>query len=365
MLDWRELSESVSESELLQWLLAAGTFIVAFVLLRLVVGFARRRAASLTQRRDWDVVHSVSALAHGTKWWFLLAISFYLSSFVLDFPRGEPTRLATSIVVIGLLLQIAVWADVLIVLLIERYMRRRLETDAASVTMMSALGFLGRMAAWTIAVLLILENQQVRINSLVAGLGIGGIAVALAAQNVLGDLFASLSIVLDRPFILGDFIAVDDFLGSVERIGLKTTRLRSLSGEQLVFSNNDLLKGRIRNYKRMYERRILFSLGVEYGTSHERLAAMPGMIREAILAQAQTRFDRAHFKSFGDSALLFEAVYYVLSPDYNLYMDIQQAINLALVKRFSEEGIQFAFPTQTLYVHKADGDNGGSKAATQ
>lgn len=178
MLDWRELSESVSESELLQWLLAAGTFVVAFV-----------------------------------------------SSFVLDFPRGEPTRLATSIVVIGLLLQIAVWADVLIVLLIERYMRRRLETDAASVTMMSALGFLGRMAAWTIAVLLILENQQVRINSLVAGLGIGGIAVALAAQNVLGDLFASLSIVLDRPFILGDFIAVDDFLGSVERIGLKTTRV--------------------------------------------------------------------------------------------------------------------------------------------
>lgn len=373
MFDWRKWFDSVTESELLQrqfydysllaWLLAAGTFIVAFLLLRLAVRFARRRAVSLTERRDWDVAHSVSALVKGTKWWFLLAVSLYLSSLVLDFPRGEPTRLATSIAITALLLQLAVWADVLIVLLIERYMRRRLETDAAGVTMMSALGFLGRMAAWTIAVLLILENQHVQINSLVAGLGIGGIAVALAAQNVLGDLFASLSIVLDRPFILGDFIAVDDFLGSVERIGLKTTRLRSLSGEQVVFSNNDLLKGRIRNYKRMYERRIQFSFGVEYGTSYDRLAAMPGMIREAILAQAQTRFDRAHFKSFGDSALLFEAVYFVLSPDYNLYMDIQQAINLALVQRFSEEGIQFAFPTQTVFVHKADGDNGGSKSA--
>lgn len=357
MLDWRRWFESVADSDLLQWLLAASTFVVAFLLLRLVVRFARRRAVSLTERRDWDVAHSVSALIKGIKWWFLLAVSFYLSSVAFDLPRGEASPLARSVAVIALLLQIAVWADVLIALLIERYMRRRLETDAASVTMMSALGFLGRMAAWTIAVLLILENQHVQINSLVAGLGIGGIAVALAAQNVLGDLFASLSIVLDRPFILGDFIAVDDFLGSVERIGLKTTRLRSLSGEQLVFSNNDLLKGRIRNFKRMYERRIQFSFGVEYGTSHGRLAAIPGMVREAILAQQQTRFDRAHFKSFGDSALLFESVYYVLSPDYNIYMDIQQAINLALVKRFSDDGIQFAFPTQTLYVHRADGDN--------
>ncbi|HEV7226556.1 MAG TPA: mechanosensitive ion channel family protein, partial [Pirellulales bacterium] len=195
-------------------------------------------------------------------------------------------------------------------------------------------------------------------SALVAGLGVGGIAIALAAQNVLGDLFASLSIVLDRPFILGDFIAVGDFSGAVEHIGLKTTRLRSLSGEQLVFSNADLLQSRIRNYKRMYERRIQFTFGVAYGTSRDQLTAIPGMIREAIAAHEKTRFDRAHFKSFGDSALIFEAVYYVLSPDYNLYMDIQQAINLTLLQGFAAAGIDFAFPTQTIYVHKADGAAG-------
>ena len=202
------------------------------------------------------------------------------------------TEFMKSAAIIALLVQAAVWADVLITLFIERYMQRRMESDAASVTMMSALGFLGRMATWILATLLILENLGVEVSALVAGLGVGGVAVALAAQNVLGDLFASLSIVLDKPFILGDFIAVGDFLGSVEHIGLKTTRLRSLSGEQLVFSNNDLLQGRIRNYKRMYERRIQFSLGVEYSTPADQVAAIPGMIREAIVDQGKTRFDR-------------------------------------------------------------------------
>ncbi|HQU41273.1 MAG TPA: mechanosensitive ion channel family protein [Pirellulales bacterium] len=362
-MDLRNWWHDLASSDLLQrqfygyplpkMLLAAVVFGASLFLLRLAAGFIRRHASGLAERRGFDVAHAVAGVAAATKWWFVLIASFFLAALALDLPDARPSDFVKSVARTALLLQIAVWADVLIAVFIERYMHRRLETDAASVTMMSALGFLGRVAAWTVAVLLILENQDVQINSLVAGLGIGGVAVALAAQNVLGDLFASLSIVLDKPFILGDFIAVGDFLGSVEHIGLKTTRLRSLSGEQLVFSNADLLQGRIRNYKRMYERRIQFSLGVEYGTPPDKLAAMPGMIREAITAQERTRFDRAHFKSFGDSSLVFESVYYVLSPDYNLYMDIQQAINLALVRRFGAEGIEFAFPTQTLYVHKA------------
>jgi len=190
----------------------------------------------------------------------------------------------------------------------------------------------------------------VDITALIAGLGIGGIAVALALQNVLGDLFASLSIVLDKPFVIGDFIIVDDLLGTVEHIGLKTTRVRSLFGEQLVFSNSDLLNSRIRNYKRMHERRIVFSLGVTYQTPYEKLAAIPDIIREIIELQEQVRFDRAHFKEYGDFALEFEIVYYMLVPDYNAYMDTQQAINLALYERFEKEGISFAYPTQTLYV---------------
>jgi small-conductance mechanosensitive channel len=363
---WWQWWQNVVDSELVQqefqgypvwmWGWATVVFLASLSLLRLSFAFIRRRAEGLAERRGFDAARVAAGLAARTKWWFLFSTSFFLAAVAINLPRGTPPDFVKSVTITALLLQIAIWTDVVIVLFLERYMKRRLETDAASVTMMSALAFLGRVVAWTAAVLLILENQGAQINSLVAGLGIGGVAVALAAQNVLGDLFAALSIVLDRPFILGDFIAVDDFLGSIEHIGLKTTRLRSLSGEQLIFSNADLLHGRIRNYKRMYERRIQFSFGVEYGTSHDKLAALPGTVREAITAQQRTRFDRAHFKAFGDSSLLFEVVYYVLSPDYNLYMDIQQAINLTLVRRLAEDGIEFAFPTQTLYVHKVSGN---------
>jgi len=184
----------------------------------------------------------------------------------------------------------------------------------------------------------------------VASLGIGGIAVALAVQNILGDLFASFSIVLDKPFVIGDFIIVGDLMGTVERIGLKTTRLRSLSGEQIIFSNSDLLGSRVRNYKRMYERRISFSLGVAYETSAEQLERIPRMIEEIVSSQPKVRFDRSHFKSFGDFALVFETVYYILTPDYTAYMDAQQAINIAIARKFAEEGIRFAYPTQTIYL---------------
>jgi small-conductance mechanosensitive channel len=184
----------------------------------------------------------------------------------------------------------------------------------------------------------------------VAGLGIGGIAVALAIQNILGDLFASLSIALDKPFVIGDFIIVDQLLGTVEHIGLKTTRIRSLSGEQIVFSNADLLNSRIRNYKRMYERRVVFSIGVTYQTPYEKLASIGTTLKEIIESQPDVRFDRAHFREYADSSLNYEVVYYVKSPDYNRYMDIQQAINLEIYRRFQDGGIEFAYPTRTLYL---------------
>jgi len=183
-----------------------------------------------------------------------------------------------------------------------------------------------------VVLLLALDTLGIDITALVAGLGVGGIAVALAVQKVLGDLFASLSIVLDKPFAVGDFLIIDQHMGSVEYVGLKTTRLRSLSGEQLVFSNSDLLGSRIRNYGRMYERRVVFNIGVTYQTPRDKLVMIPQILRAAIEAQKRTRFDRAHFKEFGDFALNFESVYYVVGPDYNTYMDIQQAINLFIQK---------------------------------
>ena len=201
--------------------------------------------------------------------------------------------------------------------------------------------------------MLILNNLGFDVTALIAGLGIGGVAIALAAQNILGDLFASLAIVLDRPFVVGDFIVFGDYLGTVERVGIKTTRIRSLSGEELVCSNTDLLATRIRNYKRMAERRVVFSIGVTYDTTAEQLARLPGLLREIVEAQPAVRFDRAHFQKYGDFALIFEIVYWMLDPDFNRFMDTQQAINLAIYRQAQAEGIAFAFPTQTIHLERS------------
>jgi len=196
--------------------------------------------------------------------------------------------------------------------------------------------------------LIILDNLNVEISTLVASLGIGGIAVALALQNILGDLFASLSITLDKPFAIGDFIVVDDFEGDVEDIGLKSTRIRSLSGEELIFSNTDLLSSRVRNFKRLEKRRISFGIGVVYGTPVEKLKKIPGMIEDIISPLENVEFDRTHFKTLGDFSLDFSVVYHVLEPAYAAYLDVQQVINLKIYQRFEEEGIEFAYPTQTV-----------------
>ena len=219
-----------------------------------------------------------------------------------------------------------------------------------SKTSLVVLGYLGKLLLWSIVVLVALDNLGVNITALVAGLGVGGIVVALAVQSLLADVLASLSIVFDKPFVIGDFIVVEDFLGTVEYIGLKTTRIRSLSGEQIIISNNDLLRCRIRNYKRMTERRVVFHLGVIYQTTHEKLSHINSIVRDIIESKENVRFDRVHFKEYGDWSLIYEVVYYVLSQDYNLYMDIQQKINLDLFRKFQEEGIEFAYPTNTVQI---------------
>lgn len=208
------------------------------------------------------------------------------------------------------------------------------------------------LVIWVVGIVFLLDNLGLKVTSVITGLGIGGIAIALGAQAVLGDLFAFFVIFFDRPFEIGDFIIVGDKLGSVEHIGLKTTRLRSLGGEQLVFSNKDLTDSRIQNYKRMEKRRIIFRLGVIYQTKTEQLKEIPIIVRKIIEEQGDTTFDRGHFASYGDFALTFEFVYYVLSPDYNKYMDTQQAINFRIYEEFEKLGIEFAFPTQTLFLNK-------------
>ena len=208
-----------------------------------------------------------------------------------------------------------------------------------------------RLMLYALVVLLALDNiPGVEVTALVGSLGISGIAVALAVQNVLSDLFASLSIALDKPFVLGDYVEVGPESGTVEHVGLKTTRIRRLSGEELIIGNNDLLNSRIRNFGRMEERRAVFSICTAAETPHQRVSRIPQLLREIVEGQPQTRFERAHFVQFGPSSLDFEVAYFIQTPDFDQYMDTQHAINLAIMRRFTEEEIQIPYPTQMVYV---------------
>ena len=343
------LERTIFGAEISDWLLVVGIAAAATGVLVLVNKLLLWRFASFAERTRNRLDDYLAELFKKTKLFFLAAVGLYAALRFVDVPDAVRTVIG-RIAFILLLLQLAIWGNHFITVYIRKYRDAKIEEDAGAVTTIQAVGFVGKLGLFVIILLLALDNLGIDVTALIASLGIGGIAIALAVQNVLGDLFASLSIVLDKPFVVGDFLIVGDHLGSVERIGLKTTRLRSLSGEQLVFSNSDLLGSRIRNFRRMYERRGAFEVGVTYQTTREQLEAIPGMIRTSVEAQDNTRFDRSHFKSFGDFALVFETVYYVLVPDYNIYMDVQQAINLELVRRFEEEGIEFAYPTQTLHV---------------
>jgi len=228
----------------------------------------------------------------------------------------------------------------------------RKEKDEAKERSLKVILSVIKVVVWGLGIVFLLDNLGFQISTVIAGLGIGGVAVALAAQAILGDLFSYFAIFFDRPFEIGDFIIVGDYLGTIEHIGIKTTRIRSLGGEQIVFSNADLTNARVRNYKRMDQRRVVFKLGVTYQTTLKQVKEIPIIIRNVIKNTKDTVFDRAHFFSYGDFSLVFEVVYYVLSRDYNKYMDIQQEINFAIKEEFEKHGIEFAYPTQTLYVNK-------------
>jgi small-conductance mechanosensitive channel len=327
------------------WLAALAVCVGVYVVLAIARRLLLRHLGALADRTHNTLDDGIAEVASHTRYFFLAFTALYAGSRVLILPVRAEIAIRTIGVVV-LALQAALWVNAIIAALIARRIRR--DADEESATTVSLVGFGLRLIAWTVLGLLSLDNLGVDITALVAGLGIGGIAVALAVQNVLGDVFASLSIVLDRPFQAGDFIIVGDLMGTVERVGVKTTRVRALSGEQLVFSNADLLSARIRNFKRMNERRVAFTIGVVYQTSRALLERTPQILREVVEAQEGVRFDRAHFKTYGAFSLDFETVYYVLEPDYNRFMDLQQAINLEIFDRFAAEGLEFAYPTQTI-----------------
>lgn len=341
------LQKNGAEEFVLAIAIALAVFIAVWVARNLGVRLLARFAGATTTHVD----DAFANAARATRLWLLAPISIYAGASVLQLP-ARLDQLLHNLAMVGVVAQVAVWGNRLLVYWLTRRMTDKRTSDPEAATTVTLIGFVARTFVWALALMLALDQLGFNVTTLIAGLGIGGVAVALALQNILGDLFASAAIVLDKPFVIGDFIVMGDYAGTVEKVGLKTTRVRSLGGEQLVFANAQMLNGRIRNYKRMQERRIEFGIGVTYETPLEKLRALPGWLREAVESQPGGRFDRAHFKEYADFSLNFEIVYYVLSPDYNKYMDLQQAINLAIFDKCAREGVQFAYPTRTLYVRQ-------------
>jgi small-conductance mechanosensitive channel len=366
------LDQIVYHNSVRAWAIAIAVGLGAFVALLLVRTLLLGRLSAIAKRTTTELDDILVEIVARTRPYFLAAAAAVFASRFLVLPPTTDVYVAGAFSIV-LLLQCGMWGATAVDLWINQRLNRRVTgVDVASATTIRALGIGIKVLLWVIIFITALDKFGVNVTTLVTGLGIGGVAIALAVQNVLGDLFAALSIVLDKPFDVGDSIAVDQMSGTVERIGLKTTRVRSLSGEQIIISNSDLLKSRIRNYKRQVERRVVFTTDVTYDTSPEMMARIPGMIREVVSAQQPVRFDRSHFVQYTDSALRVETVYFVLDSDYTRFLDIQQTINLELLRRFHAEKIDFAFPTRTVIVDAvqpasgSDGAlaaNGGTEAA--
>ena len=337
-----------------EYLTSAGVFVgVLFVLpiaraiiLRRLKAFSERTANDLD-----DLLHDLLRRVVGPVVYLFTAL--YFGTLFLTLPESLGL-LVQSLLVIVLAIKAAQVLQGVTAYGIRKWAEQTAKADPTSAAILKNMTWVVQLMIWAATLLFIFDNLGINITAFVASLGIGGVAVALAAQSVLGDAFSSFAIFMDKPFQVGDFIIVGDLLGTVEQVGFKTTRIRSLGGEQLIFSNSDLTSSRIKNYKRMRERRIVFSVGVVYQTPVEQVKAISPMIKRVVEEHEYARFDRAHFKSFGDFALIYEVVFYVLRPDYNTYMDVQQSINVRLIEEFQKAGIEFAYPTQQLYVTPND-----------
>jgi small-conductance mechanosensitive channel len=321
-------------------IIAASIAAGVLFLIWLVRVFAKRRLKNAHQTAT-DIDDFLLDVTNRTKLAFLLLPAIFLGARVLDLPV-DFRRILRIAATLSFIAQAALWATGVIDFWLRRYRRVRIESDPSAVMTVNLFRVAGIVTVWLIAATVALANLNVEVTPLIASLGIGGVAVALALQNILGDLFASLSIVIDKPFILGDSISVDDHAGTVEHIGLKTTRVRAVSGEQLIFSNGDLLKSRIRNFKRMTERRSLTKLTIAHGTPPDTLARIPALMRAVVEKQKDARFDHAHLTAIGETGFVFELAYFLPSGTDTPFLDVQQAVYLDLLRGFEAEKIELA-----------------------
>ena len=331
------------------WLTAAAVAAFVVVALGMIHQFLVSRVSDSHSQMSRGAVGASLSILRSTRFVSLLAVGVYAASHFVVLGESARSLIAAGLVIIAAY-QLIVWGH----LVIEFWMSRQFadagyagpDSDAGY----SAVRYISRCVLWVLILVLVLDNLGIKITGIVAGLGIGGIAIALALQNILGDLFCSLSIVFDEPFEVGDYIVVDDFRGTVENIGIKTTRVRSIDGEEIVFSNSDLVSSRVRNYRDMKERRIALEIGIPYETPSDKVEAVPDIVRGIFDNIDKARLDRVHLLNFGESALVFEVVYFIELPNGDRTMDIRQSVNFQLLARFERAGIGFAYPTQVVRV---------------
>lgn len=342
-------------NSLFDYLLASVLFVFLTILFKVIQFVILRRLAKLAEKTETDIDDTIIRIVESLRPQFYAFLAFYLSLFSLEL-NVTLGKVLTALLLIFLVYQVVKAVGVLIDYIGEKRTQKEKEEDGevdlGSKAAISLVRTISKILLWTVGLLLILSNLGIEITSLIAGLGVGGIAIAFALQSILGDLFSSFTIYFDKPFKVGDFIVVGDLTGTVESIGIKTTRLRALQGEEIIIPNADITASRIHNYKRMEKRRIVFTFGVLYETPVEKLKKITQIVENVFESVKGADLDRVHFKNLGDFSLDFESVYYVFSSNYAEYMDIQQNVNFALIEIFEKEGIEFAYPTQTVYIAK-------------
>lgn len=334
------------------WLIVAGFSVLVVIALKAILKVISYRLRKLAERTSspWDDigVDLIDGLKSITMFIWVFSLLIKISR-----PEAALVHKYVHIAVVALtVFQLIIWSKYVVSSWKRIVIKKKTEEDPSSAAALGLLYLTIQAAVISVIVLVGLSELGINIGAMLAGLGVGGIAVALAAQNVLGDLLASLSIVLDKPFVVGDFIVSGDEKGTIEHIGVKTTRVRSLSGEELVFSNKDLLESRIHNFKRMWKRRVVQTFGVVYSTPADVIEEIPKWVEDIIAKHDKLKFDRCHFMAYGASSLDFEFVFFVDDSEYNVFMDYQQKVLIDIFRKFAQEKVDFAFPSQSLYIEK-------------
>lgn len=336
-------------NSVLDYAKAVGLFVVLLIVFKVIQYIILKRLGKLAEKTKTDIDDTLIEITKSLKppfYWFL-AFFFAIKFLTIGILA---TQVINGILVVWVVYQIIKAVQILLNYILNKKFAK--EDDQGSKAAIVYVNMIAKFLLWAIGLLLILSNLGVDVTSLIAGLGIGGIAIAFALQNILSDLFSSFAIYFDKPFQIGDFIVAGSHSGTVEKIGIKTTRIRALQGEEIVISNNELTGARVQNFKKMQKRRVVSSFGILYETPVEKIKNIKQIVTNIFNNLENAELSRVHFKQLGDFSLNFEVVYNITTGDYNIFMDVQEKFNFALMEAFESEGIEFAYPTQKLFVAK-------------